>query len=133
MGETDSRCSHMYRRIMQDQWYRQNVLKSMAVYGIFAVIGGIKGQIGPAFLDLQSISGVGLDEGSWIVTSLYIGYTLGALANGFLYHRCNSDLLFAVSALCLAAIVVAIPWCTVYSLMVACHASMGLVVGLIDA
>ncbi|XP_033761781.1 uncharacterized protein LOC117343512 isoform X2 [Pecten maximus] len=133
MGETDSRCSHMYRRIMQHQWYRQNVLKSMAVYGIFAVIGGIKGQIGPAFLDLQSISGVGLDEGSWIVTSLYIGYTLGALANGFLYHRCNSDLLFAVSALCLAAIVVAIPWCTVYSLMVACHASMGLVVGLIDA
>ncbi|XP_060084964.1 sodium-dependent glucose transporter 1-like isoform X2 [Ylistrum balloti] len=95
--------------------------------------GGIKGQIGPAFLDLQIISNVGLDKGSWIVTSLYIGYTLGALTNGFLYHRCTGSVLFAVSSLCLSVIIAFIPWCREYSVMVTCHTAMGLVVGLIDA
>ncbi|XP_069111696.1 major facilitator superfamily domain-containing protein 4A-like [Argopecten irradians] len=131
---TGSRCGNvMYRRLIQDQLYRQNVLTSLAVYGIFAVLGGIKSQLGPAFLDLQSICDVGLDEGSWIVTSLYIGYTTGALANGFLYQHSNSNLLFGFSALGLAVILVVIPWCTVYGLMVGCHSIMGLIIGLIDA
>ena len=95
--------------------------------------GGIKSQLGPAFRDLQQISGVGLEKGSWIITSLYIGYTLGALLNGFLFPKFNPKMLFALYCLGLGLSVAVTPWCYLYPIMVTVHFITGLLEGLADA
>jgi len=79
------------------------------------------------------ITGVGLEEGSWIVTSNYIGYTLGALLNGFLFHRINIPTMFAVCLMLLSVEFVSIPFCSIFGLTVAIFLSIGIMQGFMDA
>ncbi|OWF35130.1 Sodium-dependent glucose transporter 1A [Mizuhopecten yessoensis] len=92
-----------------------------------------KGPIGPSFLDLQAISGVGLESGSSLLTTLYIGYMLSAIVSGCLFDKFHRSLLLSAAMFLLACATVAIPWCSMYWLMVIAFFCLGAMVGATDA
>ncbi|XP_033762389.1 sodium-dependent glucose transporter 1A-like isoform X3 [Pecten maximus] len=120
-------------RIRHDPIYRKKILNTMCLYGSFLGMSFAKGQIGPSFLDLQAISGVGLKGGSGMLTTMYIGYMFGALLGGFLYDKFKRSLLLAHSKFILACATVVIPWCSIYWLMVVAFFFLGATVGATDA
>ncbi|XP_033762130.1 major facilitator superfamily domain-containing protein 4A-like [Pecten maximus] len=123
----------VFQKIRTSTEYRDRVLLTLCIYLSFAVIGGTKGQLGPALLDLIAISGVDLSQGAFIVTFLYIGYTIGAMLNGVLYHRFRRTSLFAFCCCWMGITTSVIPWCSVFPLMLGMHALLGLFQGVVDA
>lgn len=120
-------------RIRHDPVHRRKFLNTMCLYGSFIAMSFAKGQIGPSFLDLQAISGVGLKGGSGMLTTMYVGYMLGALVGGVLYDRVKRSLLLANAKFILACITVVIPWCSLYWIMVAAFFLFGATVGATDS
>ncbi|OWF35131.1 sodium-dependent glucose transporter 1A-like [Mizuhopecten yessoensis] len=123
----------MWSRIQHDPIYRQKFINTLCLYASFLGMSFAKGQIGPSFLDLQAISGVGLKGGSGMLTTMYIGYMAGAILGGILYDKFKRSLLLAFAKFILACALVAIPWCSMYWLMVMAFFFLGATVGATDA
>ncbi|XP_060065985.1 sodium-dependent glucose transporter 1B-like isoform X3 [Ylistrum balloti] len=95
-------------------------------------MGWIRGLFGPAFIDLQMISGVTLTLGSWITTLTFIGYALGCASGGFLYDKLNRNFLYGSGLLVVGIATAAIPWCFLFVLMVVAHFCQGFASGVAD-
>ncbi|XP_060086116.1 sodium-dependent glucose transporter 1A-like [Ylistrum balloti] len=125
--------NRFFSRIKQDSLYRKKILNTLCLYGSFIGMSFAKGQIGPSFLDLQAIAGVGLKGGSGMLTTMYVGYMSGAVLGGMLYDKFQRSLLLAYAKFLLACAAIAIPWCSIYWLMVVAFFFLGATVGATDA
>ncbi|XP_069111586.1 sodium-dependent glucose transporter 1A-like [Argopecten irradians] len=125
--------SGMFARLRNDASYRKNIINTICFYSSFIAMSFAKGPIGPAFLDIQAISGVGLEGGSSLFTTLYIGYMVGAIISGYLFDKLERSLMLSVVKFILACTTVAIPWCSFFWLMVMAFFFMGAMVGATDA
>ena len=92
------------------------------------------GQIGPSFLDLQIITGVSIDRGSAFFTASGVGFMTGSLLNGFIYDRLKDKVIIVFSAIVgLGTVFAAIPWVTVYEVMVLMFLIFGTSAGILEA
>ncbi|XP_060072697.1 sodium-dependent glucose transporter 1A-like [Ylistrum balloti] len=95
--------------------------------------GFAKGQIGPSLIDLQIISGVGLGEGSALLTTIYLGYMGGACVGGAIYSRVRKTYILTGAKSLLSVVTLVIPWCSVYWMMVVVFCFFGLSLGVTDS
>ena len=95
--------------------------------------GWTGGQTGPAFLDLQIITGVSIDRGSAFFTASGLGYLTGSLLNGYIYDKVRHKIVLVFASLCGLGIVTAIiPWVSVYEVMVLMYFLFGVSGGFLD-
>ncbi|XP_048253951.1 sodium-dependent glucose transporter 1A-like [Haliotis rufescens] len=85
---------------------------------VYLLLGLIVGLKGPAFLDLQQITGVGTSQGAAFFTAAAVGGVVGSLVGGALYDRFNRHIVLFVSSFLYAVTCAIIPWCSVYWSMV---------------
>ena len=65
---------------------------------------------------------------------MYIGYMSGAiLGGGVLYNRMNRELLFTSAVVLVGLALFAIPWCSIYHVMLTAFFVMGIAIGVIDS
>ncbi|OWF40708.1 sodium-dependent glucose transporter 1-like [Mizuhopecten yessoensis] len=107
------------------------VVLSTCVAFAFGVLGWSKGQIGPAFLDIMTISGADLETGSAFITAYFVGRVVGSLLCGVLYSKVNTYMLLGIAMTGNSAMFAVIPWCTAYELMIVVHFLHGLAGGLL--
>ena len=88
----------------------------MIIFQGFAI-----GQRGPAFLDLQIITHTDVKAASFFFTASSVGYLVGSLVAGMVYDKLNKSLLLLLTVLGMAVTTVALPWCTIYGMMIAVH------------
>ncbi|XP_021376427.1 uncharacterized protein LOC110465139 isoform X3 [Mizuhopecten yessoensis] len=108
------------------------VILSICVALANSMLGWIKGQIGPAFLDILYISNTDLERGSAFMTSYYTGRAVGSILGGSLYSRMNRYLILVVSMSINGVTLALIPWCAQYELMVTAHVIQGLCNGVMN-
>ena len=103
------------------------------LFFFFNLQSSSSGILGPTFLDVQAVSGIGLSKGTWLFTSRSIGYISGSfLIGSVLYNRIDHSITMATVAVILAASMFAIPWCSVYAAMVTVYFVLGNTAGVID-
>lgn len=110
---------------------RSKIIYTVCIYSSFLMIGWSRGLLGPSFPDIQRISQVDLELGSWIVTTFYIGNSLGCLTAGLL-DTFNSKLVFGWSLFTLLIAIAAIPWCSIFGIMIVAHLVQGFSQGIVD-
>ncbi|XP_071095723.1 sodium-dependent glucose transporter 1A-like [Haliotis cracherodii] len=98
--------------------YREKFYYTMGLYLSSFFSGWIVGLKGPAFLDLQQITGVGTSQGAAFFTAAAVGGVVGSLVGGALYDRFNRHVVLFVSSFLYAVTCAIIPWCSVYWSMV---------------
>ncbi|XP_067667205.1 sodium-dependent glucose transporter 1A-like [Haliotis asinina] len=98
--------------------YRERFYYTMGLYLSSFFSGWIVGLKGPAFLDLQQITGVGTSKGAAFFTAAAVGGVVGNLVGGALYDRFNRHMVLFVSSFLYAVTCAIIPWCSVYWTMV---------------
>ncbi|XP_069114278.1 sodium-dependent glucose transporter 1A-like [Argopecten irradians] len=91
-----------------------------------------KGQFGPAYIDLRIISNTGLEQGSWILTSLFIGYSMGSVLEGLLHDRVDRKLMFSACLFIWSLVIAAIPWCSIFEAMLSGYILIGILQGVLD-
>ncbi|XP_069114692.1 sodium-dependent glucose transporter 1C-like [Argopecten irradians] len=128
-GETKAENQSFFSEVRLNKDTRSKFFLSLSLSMVYFILGWSKSQIGPAFLDLIAISGVNLERGSWFMTSYYFGRLIGTAVGGHLYTKINHYLLFVVSISVNGLVLVAIPWCVRFELMVAAHALNGVLEG----
>ncbi|XP_069119152.1 sodium-dependent glucose transporter 1A-like [Argopecten irradians] len=110
---------------------RHQILYSISIYSTFLMIGWNRALIGPSFPDIQQICQIDLEFGSWIFTSLFIGYGFGSLAAG-LSEKIDRKLTFGSSLAVLTVAVTVTPWCSIYWIMIVIHIVQGFFQGIVD-
>ncbi|XP_046554176.1 sodium-dependent glucose transporter 1A-like [Haliotis rubra] len=98
--------------------YREKFYYTLGLYLSSFFSGWIVGLKGPAFLDLQQITGVGTSKGAAFFTAAAVGGVVGSLVGGALYDRFNRHVVLFVSSFLYAVTCAIIPWCSVYWTMV---------------
>ncbi|XP_069103151.1 sodium-dependent glucose transporter 1A-like [Argopecten irradians] len=126
-------CCGVINRIKTEPLFHQSLIRTACLYLTLFTLGFSKGQIGPSLLDLQIISGVGLKEGSILLTTFYAGYMGGACVGGAIYDRIRRVFTLTGSNFLLALVTLAIPWCSVYLIMLVVFAFFGLSLGITDS
>ena len=94
---------------------------SYITYWCFHTQGFAIGQRGPAFLDIQIITHTDVEAASFFFTSASVGYLVGSLVAGVVYDKLNKSLLLLLSVLGLAVTTIALPWCSIYAMMITIH------------
>lgn len=82
--------------------------------------------IGPSLLDLQHITNTTLDKISGIFSAEGIGYLLGSLVSGIMFQKFSSAIMFTISSVVSAVIIIAIPFCSIFGVMIVMFASKGI-------
>ncbi|XP_067660614.1 sodium-dependent glucose transporter 1A-like [Haliotis asinina] len=103
---------------LQSSGYRKKLYYMLGMYSSSFFTGCIAGLKGPAFLDLQQITGVGTSKGAALFTAAAVGGVVGSLVGGALYDNFNRHLVLFVSSFLYAVTCAIIPWCSVYWTMV---------------
>ncbi|OWF55467.1 Major facilitator superfamily domain-containing protein 4 [Mizuhopecten yessoensis] len=130
----DSSCLASFKEIRYklktDHRYQELIIYSICLYIGKFMQGWCQSLFGPSYIDIRMISGTDLAQGSWILTSRFIGSTIGSTIQGALYGRFNNKLTFG-SSLCGNCIVLAlIPWCALFEAMICAHVLLGIVHGI---
>ncbi|XP_033726141.1 sodium-dependent glucose transporter 1A-like [Pecten maximus] len=126
-------CCVFINRYHEEPMFRQHVIRTGCLYLALFTLGFAKGQIGPSFIDLQTVSGVGLEEGSALLTTIYVGYMGGACVGGFMYIKIKRVFTLTGANILLAVVTLVIPWCSLYWLMLAAFSLFGLSLGVTDS
>ncbi|KAL8609318.1 hypothetical protein ACOMHN_048874 [Nucella lapillus] len=125
-ADGDNGCKHPPVKIplrtkLKDRDFRRKCLCTLWFGASFFVLGLTFSQRGPAFLDLQIITQTDVEAASYFFTASSVGYLVGSLVAGMVYEKLNKSLLMLLCLLCMAVATIAVPWCSLYSLMVAIH------------
>ncbi|XP_062604016.1 sodium-dependent glucose transporter 1A-like [Saccostrea cucullata] len=113
--------------------YREKYLISIGITWSFFVLGWAYGQFGPSILDLRIITHTSLQEASGFMTSHSVGYLVGSIISGIIFDKMKEKTYcVSSSTLALAIIVVLIPWCSFYELMIGIHVFKGMAGGGLD-
>ena len=88
-------------------------------------------QFGPTLLDLQRITGCTLDQAAFFFNAITVGYLVSSLLIGLIFERFNKLLQILLPSLLTAFVAAAIPFCSVYEVMVLLHFLKGVLLGLI--
>ncbi|XP_069111643.1 sodium-dependent glucose transporter 1A-like [Argopecten irradians] len=107
------------------------IIRSVCTSCVYLIVGWTKGQIGPAFLDIMMISGAEIADGSFFLSSHYAGTLIGSVLSGFIFANMNRYLLLCSTLALYSLAVAAIPWCSLYELMVAAFAFLGVLGGIL--
>ncbi|XP_048254520.1 sodium-dependent glucose transporter 1A-like isoform X2 [Haliotis rufescens] len=102
----------------QSTVFRRKAIYMLGLYLVSFSSGWIVGLKGPAFLDLQQITGVGTSQGAAFFTAAAVGAVVGSLFGGALYDSFNRHIVLFVSSFLYAVTCAIIPWCSVYWSMV---------------
>ncbi|XP_076439122.1 sodium-dependent glucose transporter 1A-like [Babylonia areolata] len=109
------------RTKLKDREYRQKCLRTLWFGASFWALGFVFSQRGPAFLDLQIITQTDVEAASYFFTSSSVGYLVGSFVAGLVYSMFNKSLLLLLCLFGMAMTTVAVPWCSIYALMIAIH------------
>lgn len=120
------------RKFRSDINFQHKMLYSACLCFSCFMIGYGKGQFGPAYIDLRIISNTGLEQGSWILTSLFIGYSMGSVLEGLLHDRVDRKLMFSACLFIWSLVIAAIPWCSIFEAMLSGYILIGILQGVLD-
>ncbi|XP_061179928.1 sodium-dependent glucose transporter 1A-like [Saccostrea echinata] len=113
--------------------YREKYLISLGITWSFFVLGWAYGQFGPSILDLRIITNASLKESSGFMTGHSVGYLVGSIISGLIFDKMKEKTYcVSSSTLALAVIIVLIPWCSIYELMIGIHVLKGMAGGGLD-
>ncbi|XP_060079722.1 sodium-dependent glucose transporter 1B-like [Ylistrum balloti] len=125
-------CSRSVHKFRTDVIYQDKVVYSSCIFTTFFIIGWGKGQFGPAYIDLRFISNTDLEQGSWILTSFFVGYSIGSVLQGFLHDRVNRKLMYSVCLFIWSIVIAGIPWCSLFEAMLSGYIMIGSLQGILD-
>lgn len=120
------------KRVAEDKAFRKKLTIFISICYSFLILGLNVGLFGPTLLDLQIITGCSLEQASFFFNGTTIGYLTASIVVGIIFERLNKLLSMFIPSLLLSGVVLAIPWCSVYEVMVAIHVLKGFFMGLID-
>ncbi|XP_069111306.1 major facilitator superfamily domain-containing protein 4B-like isoform X2 [Argopecten irradians] len=123
-------CEVIHSHTRTDHRFRELLIYTICLYIAKFTQGWSQALFGPSYIDLRMISSADLASGSWILTSRFIGSTIGSTIQGVLAGRWNSKLVFGSSMIgsCIAFAV--IPWCSNLTAMITGHVVLGVVLGI---
>lgn len=123
-------CEVNHSHARTDHRFREILMCTICLYIAKFMQGWSQALFGPSYIDLRMISSTDLASGSWILTSRFIGSTIGSTIQGVLAGRWNSKLVFGSSMIgsCIAFAV--IPWCSNLTAMITGHVVLGVGLGI---
>ncbi|PVD29813.1 hypothetical protein C0Q70_09070 [Pomacea canaliculata] len=98
---------------------RNRICRSMWLWLSFFSMGLANSQRGPAFLDIQMITGTTLQQAASFFTASFVGSVVGSLLGGVVYDVISQTLFLGVSLLAHAVLTMLTPFCRLYALMAA--------------
>ncbi|XP_033761589.1 sodium-dependent glucose transporter 1-like [Pecten maximus] len=122
----------IYRTRFTNVNNNQSIRRLYESYFLLTLQGWGKGQFGPAYIDLRVISNTDLEQGSWILTSFFIGYSMGSVLEGILHDRVNRKLMFSASLFIWSIVIAGIPWCSIFEAMLCGYILIGILQGILD-
>ncbi|CAC5397253.1 NAGLT1 [Mytilus coruscus] len=120
-------------RFHTDTVFRNNLYHTLALSWLSTCLGWNAGQLGPVLPDLQVITNTTLDEASYYLTALSLGFLLGALVAGWIFRKGNQMITMSTLTAVFAILTAVIPWCKYYVLMIILFLIRGSARGVIDA
>ncbi|XP_060086145.1 uncharacterized protein LOC132565511 [Ylistrum balloti] len=119
-------------RIRKDTAFRNKLRRSAAVTYDMFVVGWLKGIIGPSFPEILYLTDTSLQQGSAYLTVLYACKIIGHAFAGLVYDRMDRDLYSAILAVVNALVLIVLPWCRVYPIMIMMYGLHGLVISALE-
>ncbi|XP_052094399.1 sodium-dependent glucose transporter 1-like [Mytilus californianus] len=119
-------------RLVKDDDFRRKFILWIFLCMSSGILGWVIGQLSPSLLDLKEITNSRLEEALFFLTSVFIGYLIGAIVSGAIYQRMNPFLLIFLGNTALGVTSAAIPWCSLYGVMVSMHIVKGFGYGVLD-
>ncbi|XP_071154881.1 sodium-dependent glucose transporter 1B-like isoform X1 [Mytilus edulis] len=119
-------------RLVKDDIFRRKFILWIFLCMSNGILGWVIGQLGPSLLDLKEITNCRLEEASFFLTSVFIGYLMGTIVSGAIYQRMNPFLLIFIGITTLGVTSAAIPWCSLYGIMISMHILKGFGFGVLD-
>ncbi|VDI68827.1 MFS transporter, FHS family, Na+ dependent glucose transporter 1, partial [Mytilus galloprovincialis] len=119
-------------RIRTDTIYRSKLYQTLALSWLSTCLGWNAGQLGPALPDLQVITNTTLDEASYYLTALSLGFLIGALVAGWIFRKGHQMITMSTLTALFAILTAVIPWCKYYVLMIILFLIRGSARGVID-
>ncbi|XP_076113650.1 sodium-dependent glucose transporter 1B-like [Mytilus galloprovincialis] len=119
-------------RLRTDTIYRNKLYQTLALSWLSTCLGWNAGQLGPALPDLQVITNTTLDEASYYLTALSLGFLIGALAAGWIFRKGHQMITMSTLTGVFAILTAVIPWCKYYVLMIILFLIRGGARGVID-
>ncbi|XP_063423887.1 sodium-dependent glucose transporter 1A-like [Mytilus trossulus] len=119
-------------RLVKDDIFRRKFILWIFLCMSTGILGWVIGQLGPSLLDLKEITNCRLEEASFFLTSVFIGYLMGTIVSGAIYQRMNPFLLIFLGITTLGVTSAAIPWCSLYGIMISMHILKGFGFGVLD-
>lgn len=118
--------------LSQDKEYRKKFLNTLILWWSLVSFGWQIGQMGPSLLDIKYITDTTLGEASAVFTASAVGYMVAALGTGFVIGLIHTKILLFVACFVAAATTIAIPFCSIYELMIFVNIVRGAVNGIHD-
>ncbi|CAC5419397.1 NAGLT1 [Mytilus coruscus] len=119
-------------RLVKDDIFRRKFILWIFLCMSSGILGWVIGQLGPSLLDLKEITNCRLEEASFFLTSVFIGYLMGTIVSGAIYQRMNPFLLIFLGITALGVTSAAIPWSSLYGVMISMHILKGFGFGVLD-
>lgn len=113
--------------------HRMRFIKTLALYASFIANGLILGVMGPTMMDLQVLTGTGIDKVSYSLTSRAGGFALGSFLTGIFYYKVNVQLATSISLAGTALLVASIPFYQNIYFLIAAFFVIGIMTGFIDS
>ncbi|CAC5397265.1 NAGLT1 [Mytilus coruscus] len=123
----------IFIRFRTDTIYRSKLYQTLALSWLSTCLGWNAGQLGPVLPDLQVITNITLDEASYYLTALSLGFLLGALIVGWIFRKGHQTITMSTLTALFAILTAVIPWCKYYVLMMILFLIRGSARGVIDA
>ncbi|CAG2192941.1 NAGLT1 [Mytilus edulis] len=123
----------IFIRLCTDAIYRGKLYQTISLLWLNACLGWNAGQLGPVLPDLQVLTSTTLDEASYYLTALSLGYLLGALFAGWIFRKRHQMITMSTLTAVFATLTAVIPWCKNYVLMITVFLIRGSARGVIDA
>ncbi|CAC5397243.1 NAGLT1 [Mytilus coruscus] len=123
----------VFIRLRTDTIFRSNLYQTLVLSWLSTCLGWNAGQLGPVLPDLQVIINTTLDEASYYLTALSLGFLLGALVAGLIFRKGHQMITMSTLTAIFAILTAVIPLCKYYVLMIILFLIRGSTRGVIDA
>jgi FHS family Na+ dependent glucose MFS transporter 1 len=117
---------------LKDPAFRSKFLRWIWQPCVMFTLGIVISQGGPTVLDLQIITGVDDETGSFFFTSISGGYLVGSFVAGGVHGKVSNNLVMTVVTLLGGAATIATPYCSAFALMICVRAIAGFFLASID-
>ncbi|XP_052219459.1 sodium-dependent glucose transporter 1-like [Dreissena polymorpha] len=120
-------------KVFQERAFRKKIVYTVWICSAFVMLGWVEALFGPTFSDLRLIVGKNLETASWLFTATSSGFLVGSILTGMLFDKYNRVVIMILAIVGTAITQLAIPWCSMFPLMITTKFLSGVMCAVLDA